>query len=159
MVVVRKAYCDAYVFGSSKTDSISIVEPGQSLPMNKLIKGVINGTIVINPRQYDYDFKESWSDEFDAKGTPAEIAAQQNNAFIDALDAQSDIPADPTASPNFDAVDAENLAQELASAQATIEGGGAAVGEGSALSQQAGDAEPVTQPGGSLSSGVAGAND
>lgn len=152
MVTVRKCYCDSAVYGTTKIKSKSIVEPGQSLPMNKLIKGVINGSIVINPRFMEYDYPESVSDEFDAVGTPSEIAKQQNDAFVAALDKQSDVPADPTASPVFDAVDAENLANAIADVQAASEGGSAQVGAADEPLKAQGS-KPVTKPSGSLSSG------
>ena len=141
MVFVRKAYEDSHVFGSERIKDKSIVEPGQVLPMNKLIKGVINGSIVINPRFMEYDFKEGVSDDFEEGRTPSETLHNQNEAFIAALDKQSDIPSDPTASPVFDAVDAENLANALAS-QVAIEGDGD-VGEGAATPKSQAATEPV----------------
>lgn len=145
MVFVRKAYCDTAVFGTTVIKEKSIVEPGQCLPMNKLIRGVINGSVVINPRFMEYDFKESYSDEFEPGSTPDETMKAQNDAFVGALDKQSNIPADPTASPSFDAVDAENLQQSIAAAQAAAaEGERAQVGEGGAAPQKQSDDEPVT---------------
>lgn len=151
MVVIRKAYEDTFVYGTTVIKEKSIVEPGQCLPMNKLIKGVINGSIVINPRFMEYDFDESLSDEFDAHGSPSEIAKQQNDAFISGLDKQSDVPSDPTSSPSFDAVDAENLAFNLAS-QGTLEGVSAVVDDAGAPSKKAGDGKSEEQPNGSLAS-------
>lgn len=159
MVTVRKAYGDKFVFGTTKIVEKSIVEPGQCLPMNKLIKGVINGSIVINPRFMEYDYKETVSDEFDAHGTPSEISKQQNDAFISALDKQSDVPADPTASPSFDAVDAENLAISLASAEGAIEGAGGQPAAESVAPQVASPTNSSAVPSGdTLTSDVAGAN-
>lgn len=151
MVYIRKAYCDKSVYGTTKIKSKSIVEPGQTLPMNKLIKGVINGSIVINPRFMDYDYKEGISDEFVPGKTISETMRRAAFASEDFLDKQSNVPADPTASPVFDAVDAENLANAIADVQVAIEGVRAEVGEG-AQPSKAKSNKPVTQPDGSLSS-------
>lgn len=158
MVYIRKAYGDEKVFGTTEIKSKSIVEPGQCLPMNKLIKGVINGSIVINPHFMEYDYKETLSDEFEAHGTPAEIAKQQNDAFISALDSQSNVPSDPTASPSFDAVDAENLAISLAAEQAALKGAAVAAGGSSEAPQTASAATSAGNAADSLSSGGAAAN-
>lgn len=158
MVLIRKAYLDDKVFGTTEIKSPSIVEPGQCLPMNKLIKGVINGSIVINPRFMEYDFKEGVSKEFIPGKTPSETMRSANFASEEFLDNQSNIPSDPTASPSFDAVDAENLAIRLAAEQAALKGAAVAAGGSSEAPQAASAATSASNAADSLSSGGAAAN-
>lgn len=154
MVVIRTAYENRdVVFGAIKDTGISIVEPGNALPMRKLIKGVINGSIVINTSRGEFDIPEGVSEDFAPGKTDAETQKKAFLASQEYLDKTSDLPSDPTASPSFDAVDAENLAHSIAASQAAIEGVGADVDEATAQNQNAGSGKSVTQPDGSRASG------
>lgn len=141
------------VAGAIKDCGVSIVEPGSALPMRKLIKGIINGSIVINTSRGDYDIAEGWSDEFAPGKTVAETQRNAHEASQSFLDKTSDVPSDPTASPSFDIVDAENLAASISASQAAIEGVSANVGEAAAQIQEASSSKPEDLPDGSRASG------
>lgn len=127
------------VFGCEKIETPSLVEPGQAIPMNRLVTGVINGTIRISDLSRDnmrYDFAEKTSAEFVGGATAAEQAAAANAQLVKELDDSANL-SDPTASPSFDAIDAENLANSLSS-QGAIEGRRADSAEGAAAPKQPG---------------------
>lgn len=154
MVDIRMPYDEKrnIVYGAIKEVGTSICEPGNALPMRKLVKGIINGSIVINTSRGEYDLPEGVSEEFSPGKTVAETNRNANAASTAFLDSSSDLPADPTASPSFDIVDAENLASQLSASQAAIEGGSANVGEAAAQTQNAGSSESEDLPDGSRAS-------
>ena len=87
-MVILSCYDKNFKILAEKQKTKSIVQPGQALPMNKLIKGVINGSIVINSVPAEYDFCEKEVDVQEGK-TPSSTFAAANEAFVNELQQQS----------------------------------------------------------------------
>lgn len=100
--------------GEFQSDKVSIVEPGQTVPLSRIITGLKNGTIILPPGEQNFDIPGQEVD-IPSGRTPEATNAAVAAATADYLARTADehVP-DPTSRPNFTAEDALNHMQVLA---------------------------------------------
>lgn len=123
----------------------SIVEPGQTVPLSKIITGLKNGTIILPESHPQFDIPENEID-VPAQRTPEGTNAAIADATVQHLSETADAClADITRRPGFDAADAEEFFDNISAAIAN-KSNGEDDGEQPAASQsQAGD-KPNSEP-------------
>lgn len=145
MAFLTAYYNRPSVDAECQKDRKSIVEPGQTVPLSKIITGLRNGTIILPESNPQYDIPEKEID-VPAQRTPEATNAAIADAAVKHLSETADsFPADITRRPGFDSADAEEFFDSIAAVIANKPNGEVDGEQPAAPQSKAGD-KPKSEP-------------